>query len=586
MLLLFSAVLFVFPWRTFTQFPAICNIPNNLQTKTCCPNNCGGPTRGSCESVTERVVARWGKANSEVNAILEDAPNQPQKGTADARYLWPTVVFDKVCLCNGNFGGVDCSECDFGWTGRDCSKRKTPVIRKSFGRLTETEKQTVVNATRNLKKEMGYWSVIVEEPTNYTSGMVTLQNVSTYDFFIYLHSYAARGGAQICTRVVDNNITIDFAYSGPAFPMWHRRYLLTVEKEFQRITNDTSFALPYWQWEDGDLSPFTAEYYGIPSNNYGSDAVNVSGQLLSPDDWNTLCDITYWSPSLNCSEYWRPCNPANDLAAQRPLQRGGGSSYLPNRVEVMIAIAAPSYDAADAQGNFFRDAPRQSFRSRLEGWNIICSAVTCTGPRDTLSHHMHNSIRDWVGGQMSGNPAAANDPIFNFHHCNLDRILESWIQKFTGGNSNPALLPAYVPVSGGHPGHNRDDYMVPFFPLITAGGQYRSAVDWGYQYDELIIADIQDNNIPDCSSVTASCPICDANSTCINCTSETCPSPVSVSGSAHVGLGLGLGLGLPLLIAIAALVILIILLIIFCRKRSQYPWPKDEGEVEVTSVQT
>ena len=138
---------------------------------------------------------------------------------------------------------------------------------------------------------------------------------------------------------------------------------------------------------------------------------------------------------------------------------------------------------------------------------------------------MHNNVHDWVGGQMDVVPAAANDPMFNMHHCNIDRILESWIQRFANGSPNPMLLPAYVPVSGGHPGHNRDDYIVPFFPLMTAGEQYRVAENWGYTYDELIVADIQDSNIPDCSSVTAigSCPICDANSTCIDCTNETCP---------------------------------------------------------------
>ena len=89
-------------------------------------------------------------------------------------------------------GESTAGECDFGWTGSDCSTRKTPVIRKSFNRLTTAEKQTLINATRDLKKEMGYWSVIAGEPSNYTSGTVTLQNVSTYDLFIYLHHYVTR----------------------------------------------------------------------------------------------------------------------------------------------------------------------------------------------------------------------------------------------------------------------------------------------------------------------------------------------------------------------------------------------------------
>ena len=150
--------------------------------------------------------------------------------------------------------------------------------------------------------------------------------------------------------------------------------------EFQRITNNPSFGLPYWQWEEDDWSPFTPEYFGTPSNSAG-DAVNVSGLILNPDDWHTICDLTYASPGLNCSKYCRVCNPTNDLAAQRPLQRGGGTTYVPNCVEVMTALAAPAYDAADAEGKYFQNAPRQSFRNRMEGWAIICSAVTCTGSR-------------------------------------------------------------------------------------------------------------------------------------------------------------------------------------------------------------
>ena len=594
MLLLLAAVLVVSPWNASAQFPAVCNTPDSLQTKTCCPNNCGGPTRGSCENITGQVVAQWNLADSEVTDLLEDAPNNPQKGTADARYLWPTVVFERVCVCNGNYWGVNCNECDFGWTGNNCTTRKTPVVRKSFSRLTPAEKQTLIDATRALKNEMGQWSVVVEEPTNYTSGRVTLQDVSTYDFFVYLHDYVARGDNTVCSTTANNNVTIDFAHSGPVFPVWHRRYILTVEREFQRITGNTSFGLPYWQWEENDLSLFAADYYGTPSNSFGP-AVNVSGTLFDQGDWHTVCDITYWN-IRSCSDYWRTCNPAEDLALRRPLQRGGGSSYLPNRIEVMIAIAAPSYDAANAEGKFLENDPRQSFRSRLEGWNIICSAVNCTGPQDPKEHHMHNVVHIWVGGQMDDVPAAVNDPIFNMHHCNVDRIFESWIQRFAAGNSDPNLLPTYVPARGGHPGHNRDDYIVPFFPLIKAGDQYRVAENWGYTYDELIAAGIPDHDIPNCNVTKSnySCPICEANAQCLNCTTETCPGPIiqplSVGPTDSppdpllpLGLGLGLGLGIPLLIAIAAVIALVIY--ILCHNKSQSP--NSEREViEMQAVKT
>ena len=66
---------------------------------------------------------------------------------------------------------------------------------------------------------------------------------------------------------------------------------------------------------------------------------------------------------------------------------------------------------------------------------------------------------------MDDVPAAVNDPIFNLHHCNVDRVLESWLQRFAKGDPDTKQLPSYVPLTRAHPGHNRDDYMVPFFPF-------------------------------------------------------------------------------------------------------------------------
>ena len=78
------------------------------------------------------------------------------------------IVFENVCECIGNYWGVDCSQCAFGWNGTDCSTRAQRVTRKGFSRLSDEEKQAFVQATSDLKNEMGYWSVVVEEPVNYT----------------------------------------------------------------------------------------------------------------------------------------------------------------------------------------------------------------------------------------------------------------------------------------------------------------------------------------------------------------------------------------------------------------------------------
>ena len=78
---------------TVGQFPAICNTPENLETKTCCPDNCGGEAKGKCESVVEPAMIQSENANTTIIDILRDAPNIQGKETADARFLWPTSVF-------------------------------------------------------------------------------------------------------------------------------------------------------------------------------------------------------------------------------------------------------------------------------------------------------------------------------------------------------------------------------------------------------------------------------------------------------------------------------------------------------------
>ncbi len=215
-------------------------------------------------NITSKAEDQSDRANKEIVAVLRNAPNVLQKGTIDSRYLWPTMVFQKVCNCSGKFYGVDCGECAFGWSGENC-ENETLVVRKSFGSLSSSEKENVANGMLMLKNEMGYWSVVTEEsPT--VSGTVTLQNVSTYDFLIYIHNYVSRDASEAC-QVLNGGIIVDFAHSGPNFLVWHRTYLLILERALQRVLDNPSFGLPYWKWESNDLSVFDERYFGtLPEN--------------------------------------------------------------------------------------------------------------------------------------------------------------------------------------------------------------------------------------------------------------------------------------------------------------------------------
>ncbi len=503
---------------TFAQFPAVCNTQVNLMSKMCCPNNCNSDSRrGRCVNVKSEAEGQSNRAEQEIVAVLRNASTT--KGTIDSRYLWPTMVFENVCNCSENFYGVDCSECAFGWNGKNC-ETKTLVVRKSFNSLSNCEKDNVTNGMLMLKSEMGYWSVVIEEPPT-VSGRVTLQDVSTYDFLVYIHNYVSRDASKSCQKL-NGGINVDFAHSGPNFLVWHRTYLLILERALQRVLRNTSFGLPYWKWQDNDLSVFDERYFGKLSSTRGI-IQDIEGGL----NWNTVCDITYrqktvkntiayWEDdnSSYCIAFWAPCNPITDLRYGNRLQRGNAETYLPNVREIQIAIAAPKYDVPNVNGKYRQDSPRGSFRSRLEGWSLICSTSDpCVGPQVSSSfQRLHNNVHDWINGHMSVPPSAVNDPVFSLHHSNIDRILESWMQRgFPSGK-----IPPYVPDSGGHIGHNSHDYMVPFFPLITPNQQYSTSKNWGYMYDSLIKATLDDKpNIRDCTYTKENiqeCRICTAHS--------------------------------------------------------------------------
>jgi Common central domain of tyrosinase/Polyphenol oxidase middle domain len=48
----------------------------------------------------------------------------------------------------------------------------------------------------------------------------------------------------------------------------------------------------------------------------------------------------------------------------------------------------------------------------------------------------HGAVHVLIGGRMGSVPTAANDPIFWLHHCNIDRVWDSWL-AMGGGRADP-----------------------------------------------------------------------------------------------------------------------------------------------------
>ena len=286
---------------------------------------------------------------------------------------------------------------------------------------------------------------------------------------------------------------IDFAHNSSAFLTWHRYYLLIVESELRRVADRmgiTNFTLPYWDWEMDDTTIFHNDFFGTPF--YSKRRIDVSGTLFD-NDWPTVCDLHYreydWQ---GCDVVRRLCNINEDRAQRRRLQRGfrkenDTDPFLPNEASIIMALAANDNDA------------EFGFRNRLEGFVDLCPGNTpqCLHSNNPRTHNnLHNAVHILLGGHMRIAPSASNDPIFFLHHANVDRLFESWIRRFDD-------LPVYGMQFGGHPGHNLNDYLVPFFPLKTNADMYKRSSELGFRYDSLPTYNLpSDNSLVQCNSST------------------------------------------------------------------------------------
>ena len=61
------------------------------------------------------------------------------RATGVALYL-ALFSFIQMCICHGNFFGVDCGECAFGWEGQNCDVKKKIVKRRNILHLTSDER--------------------------------------------------------------------------------------------------------------------------------------------------------------------------------------------------------------------------------------------------------------------------------------------------------------------------------------------------------------------------------------------------------------------------------------------------------------
>ena len=87
-------------------------------------------------------------------------------------------------------------------------------------------------------------------------------------------------------------------------------------------------------------------------------------------------------------------------------------------------------------------------------------------------------------GTITNVPIAVNDPLFLSHHAFVDYILEMWIRRFHG---------EYQPPAGNNSaakGHNHDDVIVPFLPIVRVHEMLVESNELGWTYESLYELDL------------------------------------------------------------------------------------------------
>lgn len=293
------------------------------------------------------------------------------------------------------------------------------------------------------------------------------------------------GGAFIAPG--SNNTGIDIHFSWFFFP-WHRAYIYFHERILQSLLNDTTFSLPFWNW-DGQLdSSFAA---GDNSNcflpgNKVPDAYIDNPSLAVPRAYG----YDFASNSLT-----QPTDAILDIASPaitnwtEILQKPKSFSVASNLYVMYQAVVAPN----DAQ-TFYGAPSRVSSARALPRFNDAYKGAIEMGPH-VAAHFWARALVEPYN-QSYGNWNAAQDPLFFANHGNIDRLWTVW--KSLGGPRRKDLTdPDWLNVEFKFYDENSDLVTIKIKDVL-------STEKLGYRYQPVADAWSNYNHAPICSTVLPS----------------------------------------------------------------------------------
>lgn len=440
-------------------------VHNATTSHVCCPSSpyeevherdhhrrhepaCGGPHRGVCAPLD----------------VYRDMV--PPEYRQDDRVHWPLRFFTHMCKCHGNFYGVACTECWFGWEGKNCDRRSKVRVRKNWVKMSPQEKRQFHRVMEaSFYTDSDY--LILLEQDNWRSDPLNQPifiHANWHYFFVVLHRYASRTTLFDSEEMCQRYGILDFNHDGPAFIMWHRMFMMLWERALQKLAwenfGDDTFALPYWDWTDETEC-------GVCTNDMaGAEGpVDRFGQRLSPR-----------SVFYNWTEY---CSEPTDEAVCYGCHYSGTFGKLTRRWNNKRMPTIDDVEFALTFKNFFDHTEKsgescKSFHTAVEGF---CGKPGVNDSRLYLHNFVHNSL----DGSMCCSASATGDVLFIVHHTEVDRMVEAWTRLYGHEHTEYDF-----PNSGVRPGHCRQCFLTGILPPVRHGDLFlHTSIDLGYTYDNL-----------------------------------------------------------------------------------------------------
>ncbi|MEO6815392.1 MAG: tyrosinase family protein [Edaphobacter sp.] len=267
------------------------------------------------------------------------------------------------------------------------------------------------------------------------------------------------------------------------FYVWHRGYLGYFEQTIRTLSNDPTFAMPYWDWTqlpqipdgmfNGVLTPTDSAYarytrdigtftsfirpslmqYWNRLSSAQRDQLNKRGYTSFDTMWNDVTGYTTTPPPPHV-------DPTNTAFAQTPIARYLTRQNPKLSPQVTYNVSPFMVYSGLLPTDFYDPINQISFNSSMtKSHNTPPSGSNVFA---TLEGFPHNSTHNYIGGvgpipngpwgNMTNNLSPV-DPIFFLHHSNMDRLWDVWTRK------QQALGLPYLPNAAERPTYDREPFL-------------------------------------------------------------------------------------------------------------------------------